>query len=139
MPQTDRALICIVHSGTYERVRFTLAVAAAAAAANRPVTLFFTMDACVTLQGKQGWHALHAGEATSAADADAVLRGKGVAGFEELLTACADLGVKMLVCDMGLRATGLAREQLTPGFPIEVGGLFSLLSGDGAESQLLYC
>lgn len=137
MRPTERPLTCILHSGDYERVRFALAAAAAAAAADRAVTLFFTMDACVALQRDGGWHGLHAAGG-GAPDADAALRDRGVAGFEELLGACRELGVRLIVCDMGLRACGLSPEQLVSPSDIEVGGLFSLLSGDGADAQLLY-
>ncbi len=136
MPTTDRPLIGIVHSGEYERVRFVLAAAAAAAAADRGVTLFFTMDACVALRQARGWRELHA---AGGADArDTALRERGVAGFDELLGACRDLGVKLIVCEMGLRANALTPGDLAPELEAEIGGLFALLSGDGADAQLLY-
>ncbi|MCY4429153.1 MAG: DsrE family protein [Rhodospirillales bacterium] len=137
MPPAERSLICILHSGDYERVRFTLAAAAAAAAADRDVTLFFTMDACVALQRDSGWHDLQSAGG-SALDADTALRERGVAGFEELLGACRELGVRLIVCEMGLHARGLSPEQLVSRSGIEVGGLFSLLSGDGAGAQLMF-
>ena len=137
MPPTERALICILHSGDYERVRFTLAAAAAAAAADRDVTLFFTMDACVVLRRDDGWHELRSAGSSAPAD-DAALRDKGVAGFKELLGACRELGVRLIVCEMGLLARGITKAELDPDLQVEVGGLFSLLSGDRADAQLLY-
>lgn len=137
MPPAERSLICILHSGDYERVRFTLATAAAAAAADRDVTLFFTMDACVALQRDRGWHGLQS-TGGSALEADTALRDRGVAGFEELLGACRDLGVRLVVCEMGLRAREFAKAEMDPDLSLEIGGLFSLLAGDGADAQLLF-
>ena len=136
MPRPDRSLICIVHSGDYERVRFVLATAAAAAAADRAVTLFFTMDACVALQRDGGWHGLQSA-GSSALDADTELRDLGVAGFDELLEACRELGARLIICEMGLRARGITRAELDPDLDVEIGGLFSLLSGEHADAQLL--
>ena len=137
MPQPERSLICIVHSGDYERVRFTLATAAAAAAANRSVTLFFTMDACVALLRDSGWQGLQSAGG-GALDADTKLRDRGVGGFSELLGACRELGVRLIACEMGLRASDLSKDRLDPDLNVEIGGLFSLLSGDGADAQLLF-
>lgn len=137
MPPAERSLVCILHSGDYERVRFTLAAAAAAAAGDRDVTLFFTMDACVALQRDHGWHGLQSAGG-SALEADTTLRDRGVAGFEELMGACRDLGVRLIVCEMGLRARELTKAELDPDLNLEIGGLFSLLAGDGANAQLLF-
>ncbi len=137
MPTADRPLIGIVHSGDYERVRFVLAAAAAAAAAERRVTLFFTMDACVALRQTRGWHGLRTTDGTARAR-DAVLRDRGIAGFEELLEACRELKVQVAVCDMGLRANAIAPDELIPELEVEIVGLVSLLSGAGAAAQLLF-
>ena len=66
------------------------------------------------------------------------LRDKGVAGFEELLGACRDLGVRLVVCEMGMRASEFTKAELDPELNLETGGLFSLLAGDGADAQLLF-
>ena len=57
-------LAIIVFSGDYDRVHYALAMASAAAAVNRPTTLFFTMGALKALRrdsagGVPGWAALH--------------------------------------------------------------------------------
>ena len=58
--QRPTKLSLIVYSGTFDKVHYALATAAAAIATNTPVTLFFTMDAiaCVTraADGSPGWH-----------------------------------------------------------------------------------
>lgn len=136
MPPEPVPLACIVHSGAYERVRFALATAAAAAAVDRPVTLFFTMDACRALADPPGWREL---ESAAGAEAeDRALRERGVAGFEDLLEACRELGVRFVACAMGLQARGIERASLRDDLPVEEGGLGGLLAGDGARAQLLF-
>lgn len=136
MPPDPVPLTCIVHDGSYERVRFALSTAAAAAAAARPVTLFFTMDACRALAAGPGWREL--GSAAGAEAEDRGLRERGVAGFEELLAACGDLGVRFVACGMGLRARSLERGAFRDDLAVDEGGLVGLLSGDGARAQLLF-
>jgi peroxiredoxin family protein len=63
---------------------------------------------------------------------DARNRVRGVAGFEELLQACVDLGVDIMVCEMGLRALDLEATRLRQDVPIRPGGLATLL-GEGGQ------
>jgi len=134
-------LALVVFSGAFERVHYALAMAAAALASNRPVTLFFAMEATRALarpgpDGHPGWAGLateHSGQ--SAAEIDAALRAKGIAGFEDLLLACVGLGAKTMVCEMGLRALDLAPDALRDDVPLRPGGLVTFLAeigGDGA-------
>ena len=48
-------LSIVVHSGAFDRVHYALMMAAAAAAVDRPVTLFFTMGATQALRRPDGW------------------------------------------------------------------------------------
>ncbi|MBM3487895.1 MAG: hypothetical protein FJX67_14890 [Alphaproteobacteria bacterium] len=130
-------LALIVFSGAYARVHYALAMAAAAIALGRPVTLFFTMEGTRTLlgagaDGRPGWSALD-GEATGAAAADLRHVEAGVAGLEELIAACRDLGAVFMVCEMGLRATGIARAALRGDIAITEGGLASFLADAGSQ------
>ncbi len=64
-------LSIIVFSGDFERVHYALAMAAAAAAVDRPTTLFFTMEAIGALakrrgDGAPGWSALKGASARDA-------------------------------------------------------------------------
>ena len=63
---------------------------------------------------------------------DARYRARGVAGFEELLAACRDLGVRVMVCEMGLRALGIGADALRSDLTFEYGGLATLL-GEGGD------
>jgi peroxiredoxin family protein len=130
----------IVLSGAYERVHYALATAAAAAAMDRPVILFFTQGAVRALVagGKDapGWHRLSAIEpglgGHDAASRDRAFRERGAAGFEELLAACGELRVIFLVCSMGLRVAGVDRSELRADLAIEETGLTDILARAGS-------
>lgn len=122
-------LSLVVFSGEFERVHYALAMAAGAAASNRAVTLFFTMGAARALVD---WRAL------PGAERDQDLAQRGVAGFEELLEACVALGVTVMVCEMGLRALGIAAHDLRPDVPVTAGGIVSFLADASADGAMLF-
>ncbi len=135
-------LSLILLSGSFERVHYGLAMASAAAALARPATLFVTLAATRAFlapgaDGRPGWAGLPLGpdlatpELADGGALDARNRARGVAGFEELLEACAGLGVEIIVCEMGLRALGLAATALRPDLPIQRAGLATLLARAG--------
>jgi peroxiredoxin family protein len=138
----DPRLGLILLSGCFDRVHYGLAIASAAAALDRPVTLFATLAATRALlaagpDGRPGWAGLPlspdlaAPDLSDGAALDARYRAQGVAGFEELLQACAGLGVEFIACEMGLRALGLAAADLRPDLPIQRAGLATLLARTG--------
>ncbi len=104
-------LAIAVHATAFDRVHYALVMASAAAASDRRATLFFTGGAVAALtrgaDGRPGWHALEAAPEGAAAR-DAAWRAKKVAGFEELLGACRELGVRLIACEMALRVLDLA-------------------------------
>ncbi|MEJ0071713.1 MAG: DsrE family protein [Pseudomonadota bacterium] len=115
-------------------------MASAAAASDRRVTLFFTGRAvhAVTRRADDapGWHALDAAP-DQAATRDATWRARRVAGFDELLAACGELGVRMIVCEMALRAAALDAGSLRPDLKLEVAGVVTFLN-QGAGGALLF-
>ncbi len=123
-------------SGTFERAHYALVVATAAAAIGRPVTLFATNGGCRAFlgpaaDGTPGWASLEAtgiGGPKGALARDAWLRERGVAGFAELLGSAAELGVRLIVCEAGLRAEGLKPEQLDASLNGEVAGVVTFLT-----------
>ena len=138
-------LSVVVFSGDYHRVHYALAMASAAAAVNRPVTLFFTMAAIRALGkgvpgGAPGWHDLpvSGGIVAGCATAEAVdgqFASRGVASFDDLLGACITFEVKFMVCEMGLRAVDMTVADLRGDIAYTEGGIVSFLadaSKDGA-------
>jgi peroxiredoxin family protein len=137
-------LAIVVFSGDYDRVHYALAMASAAAAVNRPATLFFTMGALKALRrdsadGVPGWVGLDpAGNGASPALRDADHAGAGIAGFEELLAACVELGVTIMVCEMGLKAENMTAEDLRADVPVKPGGLVTFLAEAGEDGRIVF-
>lgn len=133
MPEGLGRLSIIVFDGGFARIHYALAMAGAAAATNRPATLFFTGRALNALV-PDGWRRLEG----DAAEADACLARRGVATFSELLEACRDLGVRFIACEMGLRAEGIDRADLDPALRVEVAGLVTFMNEARPEGGLLF-
>ncbi len=132
-------LSIVVYSGDYGRVHYALAMASAAMA--RPVTLFFTMGAIRALTADEGWRRLDAGDMApgrTGSDQDTDMSAKGLATFEELLAACIAFNVKILVCEMGLRAIGLTKADLRADLPVEDGGIVTSLADASADGAALF-
>lgn len=117
----------IVFSGEPEKVHYAFVLASGAAAIDLPVTLFFTMEACRAIGAAADWEAF-----------DANCRAKGVATFTELREACVALGARFLVCEMGLKAIGMERNELRGDLPIEIGGVVTFLNGASARGSMLF-
>ena len=138
MTSAPDKLSIVVFSGDFERVHYALAMAAGAASVDRPATLFFTMESIRALtprhaDGSHGWTALK-----GAVERDAEFHERGVAGFEELFDACVALGVRIMVCDMGLRAIGLTQESLRQDFKYHSGGIVTFLNDASADGAMLF-
>lgn len=101
-------------SGGHERAHYAFVLLAAAAAVGRPAVLFATNEGCRALLADV------AGD-----ERDALVQAAGVAGLAELRDACAELGVRLLACDAGLRMAGLDGAALLPG--AEVAGVPTFL------------
>lgn len=126
MESPDKLSI-IVHSGDYDRVHYALVVASAAAATGKPVTLFFTME---------GTRALTPGWADT--DKEQAYTDKGIGTFEELLTACVELEVTFMVCEMGRRAVDLTPADLRTDVPVAEGGAVTFLNDASRDGAMLF-
>ncbi len=104
-------------SGTHERAHYAFVVAAAAAAVGRRVVLFATNDGCRALA--EDWSGL------AGSGRDAGVRAQGVAGLGELRLAAAELGVRRIACESGLRLAAIPRGALAEG--VEVAGVVTFL------------
>ena len=132
-------LSVVVYDGNFDKVHYALVMASAAAAIGRPVTLFFTMQACRALTKEPGWAAMPLSDGPgTGAERDADYADKKVATFEELLAACVAMEVRFLVCEMGLRAIGLERAQLRDDVPIEEGGVVTYLGDASKDGAMLF-
>jgi len=112
-------------SGDHERAHYALVLAAGAAALGRQVTLFATNAGCRLLLDPT----------PLLEDArEALLEARGVAAIGTLLPATAELGVRRIACEAGLRAEGLAAASLAEG--VEVAGVATFLAAVG-EGQVV--
>jgi peroxiredoxin family protein len=127
-------LSLIVFSGDYDRVHYAFVMASAAAATNRPVTMFFTMGAIKALlaphsDSSPGWAALAPGHnGKMPLERDLSHATSGIASLEELIQACVEFDVTMRVCETGLIAEGLSPHDLRPDVAVTEGGMVSFLS-----------
>src|SRR5919199_4508066 len=120
-----RPLGILLLSGEHERAHYALVMATGAAALGREVTLFATNAGC----------RLFLAHRPLAADArESLLGARGVAGIATLLEAAADLGIRRIACEAGLRAEGLLEAPLLPG--TEVAGVATFLAAVG-EGQIV--
>ncbi|MGY8996325.1 MAG: DsrE family protein [Alphaproteobacteria bacterium] len=116
----------VVLSGDYARVHYAMMMASAAAAIDRPVTLFFTMDAVPTVLADEGWRDL------SGSDRDDALKARNVADMETLLEVCAAMDVTFMVCEAGLKALDMSAEGLRDDLDVEVTGLVTFYAAVGS-------
>ncbi|MBK1661438.1 DsrE/DsrF/DrsH-like family protein [Paracraurococcus ruber] len=111
-------------SGDHDRAHYALVLATGAAALGREVTLFATNAGC---------RLFLAAAPLAAAAREAALEARGVAGIATLMAAAADLGIRRIVCEAGLRAEDIAPGDLAPG--VEVAGVATFLAAVG-EGQI---
>lgn len=114
-------------SGGHERAHYALVVATGAAALGRAVTLFATNAGCRLL--------LRDPTPLLADPREALLAARGVAGIGPLLEAAAELGVRRIACEAGLRAEGLSDAALAEG--VEAAGIATFLAAVGAGGQIV--
>ena len=122
-------LSIIVRSGKYEDAHYALALVSASVAVNKPAVLFLTMAGIRALMGPppplDDWAR------------DAVNKQRGVGDFETLLQASIELGVRFIVCEMGLRSLAIDRASLRSDVPFTVAGIVTLLEETKPGMHLL--
>lgn len=143
--QSPDALSIVVHAGNFDKVHYALVMASAAAATNKPAMLFFTMEACKTLlkpnaDGHHPWQKMpvSGGAAKNGGEMDQTFGDRKVATFEELITSCAELGVTFMVCEMGLRALDISRDDLRDDIDFKEGGVVSFLNAASKDGAVLF-
>jgi peroxiredoxin family protein len=137
-------LSIVVYDGHFDKVHYALVMGSGAAAIGRPVTLFFTMQACQALMkpgtdGQPGWAAMPLTDGPgTGGERDRDYENRKVATFEELLSACVAMGVRFLVCEMGLRAHDMDRAQLRDDVPVEEGGVVTFLTDASRDGAIIF-
>lgn len=107
-------------SGAHDRAHYALVLATGAAAVGRDVVVFATNQGC----------RLFLESSPLLADArEGLLAERGVATLAELLEAAAELGIRRIACEAGLKAEGLDAAVLAPG--VEVAGVVTFLGAVG--------
>ena len=111
----------LLRHGDHEAAHYALVLATGAAAIGREVTLFATNGGC---------RVLLAHPALLDDPREALLAERGVATLAVLLAAAAELPVRRIACEAGLRAEALDPAALAPG--VEVAGVVTFLGAVGA-------
>lgn len=119
---SDAPLGVLLLSGSHDRAHYAFVVASGAAALGREVVLFASNLGCLALC--RDWSGL------SNADRDRRIQENGVAGLDTLRDACAEMGVRMIACEAGLRAESIDVGRLLA--DVEVAGIATFLSAIGA-------
>ena len=120
-------LSLVIHAGDYSRMHYALVMASAAAAVGKPVTILFA-GASVLALARNG----------RMPDEDHRVKALRVAGFDELLTTCRDLGVRMLICETALALSELKPAQLRGDLNLEVAGAVTFLTDASAAGEMLF-
>ncbi len=118
---SDRALGVLLMSGSHDRAHYAFVIASGAAALGREVIVFATNRGCQALC--RDWSGL------SDVGRDARIRRRGVAGLDTLRGACAEMGIRLIACEAGLRAEALDASMLLA--DVEVAGIATFLSAVG--------
>ena len=119
------ALGILLLSGGHERAHYALVLATGAAAIGREVVLFATNAGCRLFDTSRP---------LEADPREALLAERGVAGLGTLLAAAAELGIRRIACEAGLRAEAMEPAFLAPG--VEVAGIVTFLSAVGPGQMI---
>jgi predicted peroxiredoxin len=109
-------------SGTHERAHYAFSLAAGAASLGRSVVMFAT-NAGVRAFCTDWSNVEEVGR-------DAVIRFRGVAGLGEMRESAREVGVRMIVCEAGLKAEAIERAALWDA--VEIGGMATFLEATSA-------
>jgi peroxiredoxin family protein len=126
----SRGLALALHSDQPDRAHYALVLAAAAAAIDRKVIIFFAGPSILAATSAPGWRGLPGAEAFQAR-----CETSKIAGFPELLEAIDALGVERLACELALALADLKSDQLSPG--VAVGGAVTFLTR-AKDSETLF-
>jgi len=113
MPAPEKLSI-VVYSGDAAKVHYALMMASSSVAIGKKATLFFTMEAVRSLTKPS------------------------IGETEELIQALKQLGATFMVCEAGLRATGLSRAALRQDLDIAECGIVTFLNDCVPGGQIVF-
>jgi peroxiredoxin family protein len=113
-------------TGSHERAHYAFVLATGAAALGRRVTLFATNAGCRALLAD--WSGLED------SGREARIERAGVAGLGTLREAAAELGIRLIACEAGLRSEAVDPAGLLPG--VEVAGVATFLEAVGGGQMI---
>jgi predicted peroxiredoxin len=116
----------VLLSGAHDRALYAFSMAAGAAALGRQVVMFATNQGCRAMMAD--WSGL------ADVGRDAVVRGRGLTGFGDMREAAREVGVRLLVCESGLKAEALEGEALMAG--VSVAGIATFLEAVGPGQMI---
>ncbi len=119
-PQTPLGILLV--SSAHDRALYAFSMAAGGAALGRSVVLFASGHGCRAML--EDWSGLED------VGRDAVIRSRGVSGFGDMREAARETGVRLLVCETGLKAEALDHTPLLEG--VTVAGIATFLEAVGA-------
>ena len=122
---SSQALGVLLRAGGHDAAHYALVAATGAAAIGRPVVLFATNAGCRLFLRDPP---------LLAEPREALLAARGVAGIAILAEAAAELGIRRIACEAGLRAEAIDPADLAPG--VEVAGIVTFLNAVGAGQIL---
>ena len=132
----------IIHSEFIDKIHYGLTLGTASRALDHDVIMFFSMKSiyALTINNQNlGWANLRTENGTDATLFDKSLKDKNIVSFEELLKLCADLDIKFMVCEMGMKFLNLNFSDLRKDIDYSDGGLVTLLDvPENANSRLLF-
>jgi len=117
----------VLHDGQYERVHYGLVMASAAAAIGRAVTVLFAGSAVEVLQNSY-----------VPPEQDMQFQARKVAGLEELLIACHELGARLIVCETALAIADTSAADLRTDLALKTGGFVTYLNAIGEGGHSLF-
>lgn len=142
MADPQQKLAILVFDDSIDRVHYALVMASAAAAVNQQVTLFCAGQAIHLLtkvdMGKLGWHRLGPSQdGMTALQFDSTLKRHGGAGVETLLSACRDLDVSFICCELATKMGGIDETSFRDDLPVEHAGVTTLLARAERQGRII--
>ena len=121
-----KPLFILISNEHADQVHLALMAASAAAAIDRPVTLFFAKGA-VNAVVTDGWKKMKDRRGMTGPDMDHRLAARGVADMPVMIDACMAMNVRFLVCESSMMEEGLKSRDLIERPVVMISSLATIL------------